>query len=231
MYRALDIAEELGMPNPRNLNFVLGSIGTTLENLSKEWGTEIPPLQCLVVNKNTGLPGEGIGWFLIKKEDYSSLSLRRKRAIVKAELQHVFAYGKWREVLSFLSLDPSEVDLSQFVKKAASQGAGGGGESAAHTRLKEYVAQHPDSVGLPAGSTIGTTEYSLASGDKLDVHFKYKKVRVAAEVKSTISTTEVSKPSQGRAKRRLPDLCKDFDIECINTYRLIRDLDFRTSTL
>ncbi len=29
-----DLAEELGMPNPRNLNYVLGSIGQSLELLS-----------------------------------------------------------------------------------------------------------------------------------------------------------------------------------------------------
>ena len=79
-----NLAEELGMPNPRNLNYVLGSIGRSIENLSKAWNEEIPPIQCLVVNKNTGLPGEGIGWFLIKKEDFSKLSTAKKRDIVKA---------------------------------------------------------------------------------------------------------------------------------------------------
>lgn len=87
-----DLAEELGMPNPRNLNYVLGSIGQSLERLSKAWKSKVPPIQCLVVNKSTGLPGEGIGWFLVKKEDFSTLPLRQKRAIVEAELQHVFSY-------------------------------------------------------------------------------------------------------------------------------------------
>lgn len=63
-----DLAQELGMPNPRNLNYVLGSIGQTLEHLSKQWKKKIPPIQALVVNKSTGLPGEGVGWFLFKEE-------------------------------------------------------------------------------------------------------------------------------------------------------------------
>jgi len=75
-----DLAEELGMPNPRNLNFVLGSIGMSLECLSKAWKEKVPPIQCLVVNKNTGLPGEGIGWFLEDKEDFAALSLRVENA-------------------------------------------------------------------------------------------------------------------------------------------------------
>jgi hypothetical protein len=56
-----DLAEELRMPNPRNLNYVLGSIGQSLERLSKAWKTKVPPIQCLVINKSTGLPGEGMG--------------------------------------------------------------------------------------------------------------------------------------------------------------------------
>lgn len=38
-----DLAEELEMPNARNLNYVLGCIGTTLEELAEETEEEIPP--------------------------------------------------------------------------------------------------------------------------------------------------------------------------------------------
>src|SRR5438046_1661405 len=48
-----DLADEMGMANPRNLNYVLGAIGKAIKELSGEWGQEIPPLQCLVVNKHT----------------------------------------------------------------------------------------------------------------------------------------------------------------------------------
>jgi len=99
-----DLAEELGMPNPRNLNYPLGSIGQTLRDLGKEWNEQIPPLQCVVINKHDRLPGEGIGWFLTDKDDFSSLSLAQKRKIVGVALARVFAYPRWREVLSTLSL-------------------------------------------------------------------------------------------------------------------------------
>ena len=109
-----DLAEELGMPNPRNLNYVLGSIGQSLERLSEAWKVKVPPIQCLVVNKKTGLPGEGIGWFLVKKEDFATLPLKQKRAIVEAELQHVFSYPRWQEVLKALELEPA---ISDFTRK------------------------------------------------------------------------------------------------------------------
>jgi len=55
-----NLAEELGMPNPRNLNFVLGSIGTTLVELSKRWQEDVPPIQCIVIimRKPPALPGD-----------------------------------------------------------------------------------------------------------------------------------------------------------------------------
>ena len=180
------LAEELGMPNPRNLNYVLGSIGTTLENLSKAWKVKVPPIQCLVVNKNTGLPGEGIGWFLIKKEEFSSLSKRQQRAIVEAELQHVFSFPRWREVLSTLSLNPTNADFTKQVK-AATKGGGGGGESDDHKRLKTFVSKNPGTVGLPTNTPKGQIEFPLTSGDSLDVYFEVKKDWVAVEVKSSIS--------------------------------------------
>ena len=86
------MALELGMPNPRNLNFVLGSIGQTLQNLSLEWNEQVPPIQSVVVNRNTGLPGAGIGWFLVKEQDYVGLPKEKQLSIVKAHLEHVFAY-------------------------------------------------------------------------------------------------------------------------------------------
>lgn len=180
-----DLAEELGMPNPRNLNYVLGSIGQSLAMLSRAWKSEVPPIQCLVVNKSTGLPGEGIGWFHVKKEDFSTLPLRQKRAIVEAELQHVFSYPRWQQVLKAFKLGPVTSDFSYVVSKAT--GGFGGGESEAHNALKTYVAQNPKVIGLNANTPTGSTEFQLPSGDSLDVSFNGKRVWVAAEVKSSIS--------------------------------------------
>lgn len=181
-----DLAGELGMPNPRNLNYVLGSIGQSMELLSKSWKEKVPPIQCLVVNRTTGLPGEGIGWFLVKKEEFKSLPLRQKRAIVEAELQHVFAYPRWVEVLAALSLAEVGYDFSASV--SAASGGFGGGEGAGHKALKLFVASHPEIVGLPANSGKGVNEFALPSGDCLDVSFQHRKLWVAVEVKSTISS-------------------------------------------
>jgi hypothetical protein len=181
-----DLAQELGMANPRNLNYVLASIGQTLELLSEKWQEKVPPIQCLVVNKSTGLPGEGVGWFLVKKEDFGSLPLARKKLIVKAELNHIFAYPHWDEVLEVLELKSVEPDFTDEIALAS---AGfGGGESEAHRVLKEFVARNPKVIGVGDGILAGTTEYSLPSGDRMDVSFSGKSVWIAAEVKSSISS-------------------------------------------
>lgn len=180
-----DLAQELGMANPRNLNFVLGSIGQTMVWLSKKWGHKVPPIQCLVVNKATGIPGEGIGWFLISKEDFSKLPLRRRREIVQGELQHIYAYPRWHAVLEELGIGAVETDFTSQVVKAS--GGFGGGESADHKRLKEYVALHPKAIHLPKSMAPGSTEFRLPSGDSLDVSFTSRKLWVAVEVKSKLS--------------------------------------------
>ena len=46
--------------------------------------------------------------------------------------------------------------------------------------------------------------------------------------KRCVVTTEHSKPSRTRANRKLPDVCNDFNVRCINTFALIQELNFRT---
>jgi hypothetical protein len=183
-----DLAEELGMQNARNLNYPLGSIGTTLMNLSKVWKETIPPIQCLVVNKNTGLPGEGIAWFLHDWGDFAALPQRQKKEIVAAEHSLIFAYPRWADVLKFLSLHPIKQDFSNVVRKASEpMPPRGSGESDRHRALKAFVAQNPTLIGLPKRTPVGRNEVAIASGDCLDVSFHLGAEWIAAEVKTTLS--------------------------------------------
>jgi hypothetical protein len=188
-----DFALELEMPNPRNLNYVLGCVGETLKSLSEEWKEHVPPIQCLVVNKHTGLPGEGVGWFLADREaflpfeNYKNLSQRQQRDLVHGQLQKVFIYSRWRNVLQALNLKPVPFEFSSLLD-AASRKSGGEGEN--HRLLKEFVAKHPEAIGLPKGTPKGEMERSLPSGDSLDVSFQVADHWICAEVKSSVSTTD-----------------------------------------
>ena len=44
----------------------------------------------------------------------------------------------------------------------------------------------------------------------------------------TVVSNEVSRPGAQGANRRVPDVCAQFRVRCINVFQLIRELDFRT---
>lgn len=186
-YEAL--ATELQMPNPRNLNYVLGCIGVTLNQLSSDPGRdEIPQIQSLVINRKRGLPGEGFGSFLaLRMKEYQRFSLAKKRAYLVAYWHEVYSYPYWLDVLETFNLAPATKDAARIVANAKTGKSGGGGEGEEHHRLKEYVATNPGVIGLPKNFVPGTKEAPLPSGDRLDVLFDTPKRQVAVEVKSRIS--------------------------------------------
>lgn len=178
-----DLATELGMQNPRNLNYVLGSIAKTLQQLSGKWAYKIPSIQCLVVNKFSGLPGQGVD-LMIGGTKTRALSPREKEKIVDQILSDVYAYTKWGEILDHCKLERyvlESLDIDRVIQKR------GVGESQEHKLLKEKIAVFPSMVGLKTSLRPGVTEKILPSGDKLDVFFRSHKLHAAVEVKSSIS--------------------------------------------
>jgi hypothetical protein len=173
-YEAL--AAELGMPNPRNLNFVLGSVGKTLKEMAKQTGQRIPPLTALVVQKNSGMPGSGLAPFM-EAARFNNLLLQDKREALKSIFREIYFYPAWREILSQLELTPSTPTLN------TSPYLFGSGESEAHLSLKLFLASHPKLLGI-VGKPTAVTEHVLRSGDRLDLHFKTAKEVVAVEVKA-----------------------------------------------
>ncbi len=43
-----------------------------------------------------------------------------------------------------------------------------------------------------------------------------------------VVTTEVSGTAKQRENRKVPDVCRDMGVRCINSFQLLRELDFRT---
>ncbi|MES2175446.1 MAG: hypothetical protein V4523_16055 [Pseudomonadota bacterium] len=189
-YEAL--ANELGMPNPRNLNWVLGSVGVTLQELGRKlgWNRDIPHIQSLVINQRDRLPGSGFEGFLADRvKGYHDFSSAEKRAYLDGYWHDIFAYPRWNEVLNACGLTPSTTNAANIVDDARTGRSGGGGEGPEHLALKEFVRDNPSVVGLPTGFPRGTVEAPLPSGDKLDVLFFARNTMLAVEVKSRISNT------------------------------------------
>ncbi len=44
-----------------------------------------------------------------------------------------------------------------------------------------------------------------------------------------VVTTEASKPKATRQNRRIPDVCADLNVQSINAFQFVRQLDFRTT--
>lgn len=184
-----DLACEIDIPNPRNLNYPLGSIGRALKDLSEAWGENIPQIQCIVVNQSTELPGEGIGGFITNRKKFKKLNLKQKKALVDGVLANIFGYDKWDSVLSALGLQAAPIDKEtrKKVKETISEKIGRGGEGEQHRKLKLYISNNPSSVGINLKGLQAETERGLPSGDSIDVSFENKGHWVGVEVKSESS--------------------------------------------
>lgn len=180
-----ELADEMGMPNPRNLNYVLGSVGQSLIELGSHWQDTIPPIQCLVINQKDELPGQGFGWFMSDSADWRGLTKRQKASLTQAVMQQIYAYPKWEKVLRALELTPAKYHYADVVGLASSRC--GGGESEDHRRLKNYVQLRPGIVGVGKRFGPGTVEKGIPSGDRLDVFFDAGDEWVGVEVKSARS--------------------------------------------
>jgi hypothetical protein len=132
------LAKALGIPNPRTLNYVLGSVGQTLLQLGQEWRKTIPPIQCLVINQSDELPGDGVGFFIDKKR-FKLMSKAGRRRVVDKVHEKIWAYQKWDSVLSALSLHPATNTKAQAVHRKAI-GQGGGYGNPKENRLVEAAA-------------------------------------------------------------------------------------------
>lgn len=104
---------------------------------------------------------------------------------MKQALDNVFSYGKWSFLLHDLGLKmPEKMDL-RLIESTTDFGKGG--ESKKHKRLKIYIANHPEIIGLKKSLTPGETERVLPSGNTPDILFQNANCRIAVEVKSHIS--------------------------------------------
>ena len=104
-----DLAREVEMHH-RTLNYPLGLIGDALMGVNEEGKFDVPPIQALVVNQKTAMPGEGFKKFLSSKQlqVLKTGSPREKKYIRQLMLSEIFQYPEWDEVLNYFGLRPVE---------------------------------------------------------------------------------------------------------------------------
>lgn len=178
-----DVARELGVHH-RAVHHIAGYIGYTLSAVAERRGwtkRPPPPLHAMIVNDVTGLPGRGIDGFL--SEMYQNAATKQEKlAVLKAVYSQARNYDRWAELCELLRIPLDGDALVDAVEKAR-RARGRGGEGPHHLALKTYVSEHPEAVGLAPGSRTGEVEWPTSSGDKVDVVFERRGLRLAVEVK------------------------------------------------
>ena len=184
-----DLSAAIGYGSSQ-IGHILGEIKDIMDEVSKKNGGEkIPPLNALAQQKSTGLPADGFDYVI---PNYSSLSPASKAGEVKRINFEAHQYD-WNWVLKALDLEPAKIFTDEEVKdlKKKTFVGYGKGEGAEHKAIKEYIAEHPESIGIRKKVVFKKTEYPLPSGDQLDVYLKLRNGnRMAIEVKPSTSPKE-----------------------------------------
>lgn len=187
-----ELAKRINYPRPHTGNLFGLQIGRTLRAMGHMFddlkidGETIPLIQSLVVSSGSKLPSDGLKEF---SKTYSELSTEKKKDFVQIEYDKIFMFGaRWDKVLEHLNIvpDPGDKQKSDSNRRYNPYGSEGSPE---HRRLRDYVANNPSILNLPA-DVKGIVEYPLKSGDSVDVVFELEDKIVAVEVKSSRSGSD-----------------------------------------
>jgi hypothetical protein len=160
-----ELAEKIGVHH-RVINHVLGYIR---DDICIPRG--LPLINSIVVNNVTKLPGDN--WL---PQGTSHLSKAEYKQEFENFRDRVFAFDGWDKLLKDLNLEPIKPTIEnlddrgrEYTKYLEKTGNVGEGED--HRRLKEYIAVHPEEIGLEPYS-VAQIEYLFIAGDRADVVFK-----------------------------------------------------------
>lgn len=173
-----------------------GAIGNALLETERETGNKIPPINALIVNAKSGIPGTGCDYYLktyLDNNPQKELSDEQRKSMAEEVMKEVWQFDGWREILDHYGLQPLSGDIpvlrttSRRKITPKKTGWSSEAESIEHKRLKEWVAKNPQILEskIPFGS--GYTEWLFASADCADVMFEHTEGCIAVEVKSEIS--------------------------------------------
>jgi len=183
------------MEIPKIFSTQIGHVVGSMQDKIHMVDPAAPLLNALATRQN-GIPGEGVADYIDRKyrngktKKWNDLSDKKKLKIVEKIRQEVRGYSKWNEIYEELF---GESAIENYPEEDFKEGAGkgyGGGESDAHKAQKNWVADNPTEVGVPANFDKIVIEAPLLSGDIVDVMFSDGNAFYPVEVKSIISTDD-----------------------------------------
>lgn len=183
-----ELIKILGYERFSGIGYPLGKIQDVIDKLKSVSDEKIPTLNTLVKKTPGGLPSYG---FEYVEKQYANCDQLEKREMVALCDNRACSYKKWDWVLQELELAPYKPFSDEELQKmSVPSNYHGGGEGLEHKKLKEYICNHPEVVGIKEDCK-GISEETLYSGDRLDVLFKLKNGdRIALEVKPSSSKDE-----------------------------------------
>lgn len=183
-----DLSMAIGYRSNR-LGYILGKVKDIMDELEKEYGKKIPPLNALAQLKETNLPADGFDYVI---PNYSKLSSASKEGEVKRLNYEAHQYN-WDWVLDALGLEPARIFSDEDIKKLKEETfvGYGKGEGPEHKAIKDYIFENPNAIGIRKKVVFKKTEQRLRSGDQIDVYFEFRDgERMAIEVKPSTSPDE-----------------------------------------
>lgn len=195
------LAEEIlvrsGLPIKRRFTLYgkpAGKIGYCLQLLSDEWGEAVPPINVLIVNAATELPGDGADYFISRylnpRARRMKLDEARSEALRREVIQSVYDYPHWDQVRKELRIGRlapvSSIDSAEPIRvPRPSRPSGGYLESQQHMNLKRWAAKNPRFFLKFGRFPSGSVEKTISSGDCLDAHLENSETQLAIEVKAS----------------------------------------------
>lgn len=169
-----------------------GAIGNALLETEKEKGQKIPPLNALIVNAITSIPGDGCDYYLstyLNKRGSKQLNDDQRKSMAEETMEEVWRFQDWNEILLNYGLKPIKEGIPSLKtdrnpRRPRKSGWSTGPETDAHKTLKNWVAKNPRVIKSKIPFQAGTTEWLFASSDRADVMFEHNDGCVAVEVKA-----------------------------------------------
>lgn len=183
-----------------------GKIGYALIQFSDEWDEGVPPINALVVNAQSGLPGKGANDFIVKflnRKSRQRLTDSNRNALAEEAIQSVSDYPDWDQVAKEFGITKKQLapvqqllsakqDDDPIVMPPVKPVRGGQGESDQHINLKRWAAQNPRHFARCGKFPKGQNEYLLRSGDSLDSYLENDDSCLVIEVKaSNVPASEI----------------------------------------
>lgn len=190
---AAHLQQRLGIPKVFSTH--IGGVAGALMDEIRVVEPDAPLINMLVVNGGDWEPGVGGDSYLRDRFGISKRELAKRREVyVQEAINEVRAYTGWPDVYRKLFKGELVPDATLNTDDYDEDGqpdnpvhGRGGPESEEHKRLKAFVRDNPQLVGIKGIIARARLEARLLSGDEMDVELLVGSMRWGVEVKSSRS--------------------------------------------